>query len=431
MSKRNNKSKIAGVEDASSSFSYDVMEAFEKNANQETRRENISDQLDKIYQTIVDNMKNRSQMTKSELYEADYGAYAEGNASGDVTGLGSWWNKQTGKGLTSAEMAQNAFNAWQAQESRDFDERMANTQYQRGVADMQAAGLNPALAYSQGGAAAPQSPTASAGSSSSGSMNLFQDLVAMMKLPAEIKLAEAEVTKTDAETRKIESETTGKDIENEIAGDTKEDRKEIIRNQVSLGYAEKASIYKNIEKVDVEIGKIIEETHNERYRGMLMDAQTMLATAEAEQIEYMKEANRNLIYAQTDAQEADAAYKWYLAAYQAGLIDAGWIEKQIEIAERNSIAAVIDAAANKQNANTREKEAEIHDECTKLRRSVENGTFFDPSQARTGFGRFVRVTGNHMIQAASLSGQLFESSLTGKAMGSVQSLAGSLTGEGK
>lgn len=57
---------------------------------------------------------------------------------------------------------QNAFNAEQAQLNRDFQERMSNTSWQRGVADMQSAGLNSALAYSQGGASVPSGSTASA-----------------------------------------------------------------------------------------------------------------------------------------------------------------------------------------------------------------------------------------------------------------------------
>lgn len=85
---------------------------------------------------------------------------AVGNIASGILGF----EGQQSANEMNQQIAQNnsAFNADQAQLNRDFQERMRSTQYQTAVGDMKAAGLNPMLAYSQGGAGNLSGSTATA-----------------------------------------------------------------------------------------------------------------------------------------------------------------------------------------------------------------------------------------------------------------------------
>lgn len=64
--------------------------------------------------------------------------------------------------FNSAEAEKNRlFNAAEAQKQRDYETEMSNTAYQRARADMEAAGINPVLMASQGGAGTPTGMAAS------------------------------------------------------------------------------------------------------------------------------------------------------------------------------------------------------------------------------------------------------------------------------
>lgn len=71
-----------------------------------------------------------------------------------------------------------AFNAQEAEKQRSWEQMMSNTQYQRAVADIKAAGLNPWLALQNSGFSG-NTPSGSSASSSSGSAGMAQNKLAM------------------------------------------------------------------------------------------------------------------------------------------------------------------------------------------------------------------------------------------------------------
>lgn len=81
--------------------------------------------------------------------------------AGLIGGLASLGNTALSYGFNrDLQSRDQAFNAEQAKLQREFEERMSSTAYSRAVADMRAAGLNPAMLSAGGGASTPSGSSA-------------------------------------------------------------------------------------------------------------------------------------------------------------------------------------------------------------------------------------------------------------------------------
>lgn len=80
-----------------------------------------------------------------------------GNIAGNLIGGGLSALGASNQNAANQAIAreQMEFSRQQAELNRQWQERMSNTAYQRAMADMRVAGLNPILAYQQGGAGTP------------------------------------------------------------------------------------------------------------------------------------------------------------------------------------------------------------------------------------------------------------------------------------
>lgn len=211
---------------------------------------------------------------------------------GNVFGGGG--NAAANRYQTEANREAFQYNTGEANKARDFlsleagaqrnwQERMASTSYQRAVGDMQNAGLNPMLAYSQGGSNAgsgasagsspsPSGPAHSAVSSQALTKAQSADLVAGAALKAsqarlneaQLPLIDAQVDATGASAGQMRSMTRvndeqlqkiGAEVDN-ILQDTQKKLSESnsVAEDVELKRAHKALMHAQREIIEIEKG---------------------------------------------------------------------------------------------------------------------------------------------------------------------------------
>lgn len=199
-------------------------------------------------------------------------------------------NQYSRNELTGAEQEQNEFNAAQAQEQMVFQERMSNTAYQRQTADMQAAGVNPALMYGGAGSSGASTPSGAAATGTAaaglGMSDLMSLIIGSSKLRKELALMDSQIENVNADT------------------DTKRASAEKMRNETRWMDILNDS---TVAKIASDIGLNEATIRAKEYDNALKEAERLKLVKETSWIDRINEAG-------TDAAKARAAYDWAEAA---------------------------------------------------------------------------------------------------------------------
>lgn len=325
------------------------------------------------------------------------------NRSSMLTGPSVFgWLKSVFQGLsgkyfgTNLTPAEQEANAWTAERE--------DTKYQRTVADMQAAGINPMMAVSNGAGTS----QASVSPSQSGNLGeLLSFVLGQQSLKLQKRVADADIAVKNAEKGNIEADTTlkaqqekesaertrGAQIVNDIKEATKENEIEASKLRNNLTRAQEKECYKRMDEIAVRMSKIQAETDTEYEKQTLMQAERCLKNATAWQIYKLTPALENYYNAQSQAARGAAAAAFVKAAYDYELLDNGYVD---------SLAK--EAAAK---AGIAEDDKVVKDIAVALRtgdwdKLQDMGVMKSSSSIKFGPDRFIAETVENYLQGATV-----------------------------
>lgn len=229
---------------------------------------------------------------------------------------------------------QNIFNKYEAQRAREWNQQMDSTKYQRTVADMQAAGVNPALAM-QGGVTTQASSNATASAANVGPAQIDLSQVAQLAIQSQAlkiqdKLANADVRLKNADAEIKEKDAKVRDDYNNLMMEGMKISNDLNESQIS-------QIRANIGKIGEEVELLKKQAATEEERKYLTMAETALRrTMERKTDQDIKNMvallpfQKALMSAQTEQAKASAAAQLVHASYEQGLIDYGYIGELVQ-----------------------------------------------------------------------------------------------------